>query len=282
VLNSLTVASCVMLFPSFVTAVSGQFGCVPVPVRSGVVCPADCGGRVDAEGVGEHGGGDLGGETGEGSPAGGPDGDADGVDPRGQPLGGYRLSGQQPGEQPLARRGRAGSGVGLAVGDEGVQDRVEGRRDWAAGGGSISYVSADDPEAMMTGLVLARGERVISVPPNGAERARRAAGAGFNGPALKRPAIFDTAMSGRNAMPVATYIMKLCRAGPSGNAIGRGRRLAVGIPAAGCPVILAGSMLFRAGQGGSRVRVSGGLRPECVLLCCVLRLGAVAGGEWSG
>ena len=53
---------------------------------------------MQAESVGEHGGGQLGGEVGKGGTATGLDGDAEGAEPPGQACRGDRLAGQQPGE----------------------------------------------------------------------------------------------------------------------------------------------------------------------------------------
>ena len=49
------------LFAWLVIAGSGEFGGVSGPVASGLAHPFHCGGGVQVEQVGEHGGGELGG-----------------------------------------------------------------------------------------------------------------------------------------------------------------------------------------------------------------------------
>jgi hypothetical protein len=70
---------------------------------------------VQAEEVGEHGGGEPCREIDEGGAAPGSGGDAERAEAVGQPCGGDRPSGQQAGEQPFAAGRCSDAGVWLAV-----------------------------------------------------------------------------------------------------------------------------------------------------------------------
>ena len=74
-------------------------------------------------------------------------------------------------------------------------------------------------DARTAGVILpfARATRIPRQPTDYlsmAKVSRRARGARLNGLALKKPVMFDAAMSRRNAMLIVTYITKSRSAGP--------------------------------------------------------------------
>jgi hypothetical protein len=80
---------------------------------------------VDAEGLGQDGGGDLGGQGEQGGAAPLPRADPDGLQPLGERVLGERAPGPLPGEQPRGRDTEQAAPAGLAAvrvpGDEPVQ-----------------------------------------------------------------------------------------------------------------------------------------------------------------
>src|SRR6266540_2895214 len=75
-------------------------GGVVGPVASGGLDPVACGGDLDAEGVGEDGGGELGGELDECGSAGGSCVDAECAEAGAEPASGDGAAGEVAGEQP--------------------------------------------------------------------------------------------------------------------------------------------------------------------------------------
>ena len=111
---------------------------VPAPGGAGVDVLAGGGGVVEAEGVGDDGGGDLQDELAQRRDAGGAQGQAVVAELGGDGAVGGGLAGMAAGEQPAA--GVVGGDVVVAAGGELVQQRAERRRDGLGGSPSRSQV----------------------------------------------------------------------------------------------------------------------------------------------